>query len=86
MELVSASDTLAHFKEQYAQCAIRYGDLKKQLAEDIDRFIAPIRERFNDIFRDDELLRKVAAIGREKARTSASATLKEVRKAIGLAS
>ncbi|MDR1672941.1 MAG: tryptophan--tRNA ligase [Bacteroidales bacterium] len=84
MKLVSAPDTLAYFKGQYAQCAIRYGDLKKQLAEDINLFIAPIRERFDDIFRNDDLLRKVAATGRDKARASASATLREVRKAIGL--
>ena len=35
MELVSTPDTLQHFKDAYADCSIRYGDLKKQLAEDI---------------------------------------------------
>ncbi|MDR0814456.1 MAG: tryptophan--tRNA ligase [Bacteroidales bacterium] len=84
MELVSSADTLQHFKQQYAQCAIRYGDLKKQLAEDVNLFVAPIRERYNDIYSNDELLGKVAAMGREKARASASATLAQVRKAIGI--
>jgi tryptophanyl-tRNA synthetase len=84
MELVSSPETVAYFKEQYAQCTIRYGDLKKQLADDINTCIAPVRERFNDIVRDDALLKKTAATGREKARNSASATLTEVRKAIGI--
>ncbi|MDR0713951.1 MAG: tryptophan--tRNA ligase [Bacteroidales bacterium] len=84
MELVSPPETLACFKEQYAQCTIRYGDLKKQLAEDINACVAPVRERFNDIIRNEALLKKTAATGREKARASASATLKEVRKAVGI--
>ncbi|MDR1864236.1 MAG: tryptophan--tRNA ligase [Bacteroidales bacterium] len=83
MELVSPPDTLSFFRKQYAECTIRYGDLKKQLAEDINLYIAPIRERFGEIIRDSALLSKVAATGREKARASASATLKEVRKVIG---
>ncbi len=35
MELVSAPDTIQFFKEKYANCEIRYGDMKKQLATDI---------------------------------------------------
>ena len=40
MEIVSAEDTVAHFKEQYNTCQIRYGDMKKQLAEDIIKYMA----------------------------------------------
>jgi tryptophanyl-tRNA synthetase len=84
MELVSTPDTLAFFKMQYALCTIRYGDLKKQLAEDIDLFVAPIRDKYNNIIRDKDMLHNVATMGREKARASASATVEEVRKAIGI--
>ncbi len=83
MELVSTPDTLLFFKEKYSDCTIRYGDLKKQLAEDIVRFIKPIRERITDIISDEDYLRKVARLGAEKARTSASKTLKDVRQIIG---
>jgi tryptophanyl-tRNA synthetase len=38
MQLVSAPDTIAHFDEAYNNCSIRYGDLKKQLAEDMVQF------------------------------------------------
>jgi len=83
MEVASTADTLDHFKQAYANCTIRYGDLKKQLAEDIVAFNSPIRERILSIYDDNDYLRKVVRQGAEKARESASATLKEVRKIIG---
>jgi len=84
MDLVSQPETAAYFREQYATCSIRYGDLKKQLAGDIITYLTPIRERFDQIFNDQEYLGKVAAEGRDKARESAAKTITEVRKAIGI--
>lgn len=83
MDIVSAKDTVAHFKEQYNTCQIRYGDMKKQLAEDIITVCTPLRERIKEILADDAYIRKAADLGREKARASASKTLKEVREIIG---
>ena len=83
MELVSTPDTLSFFKEKYASCEIRYGDLKKQLAEDIINFVSPIRKNILEIQDDSEYLRKVAKMGAERAIESASKTVKEVRKIIG---
>lgn len=83
MKIVSAPDTLAHFDELYNKCEIRYGDLKKQLAEDIISYTSPIRERIIDILQDEEYLGKVAKLGAEKARESASRTLDEVKNVIG---
>lgn len=83
MEQVSDAATLAFFKDQYANCSIRYGDLKKQLAEDLIKFTSPIRERILEIKADEAYLSKVARIGAEKARESASKTIEEVREIIG---
>jgi len=83
MDVVSEKSTIDFFKEKYANCDIRYGDLKKQLAEDINIFISPIREKINDIKSNDEYLRKVAKMGAEKARESANKTIKEVRDIFG---
>ncbi len=83
MDLVSTPDTLDFFKEKYASCEIRYGDLKKQIAEDIIKFVTPIRKNILDIQDDTEYLRKVAKMGAEKAIESASKTVKEVREIIG---
>ncbi|CAM4078747.1 tryptophanyl-tRNA synthetase [Pedobacter westerhofensis] len=83
MKIVSAEDTLAHFNDLYNKCAIRYGDFKKQLAEDMIIFNSPIRERIEEISKDDEYLRKIANRGAEKARESARKTITEVRELIG---
>ena len=83
MEIVSSEDTIEHFREQYNTCQIRYGDMKKQLAEDIINVISPLREKILEIMADDTYIRKAAAIGAEKARASAAKTLKEVREIIG---
>ncbi len=84
MEVVSTQDTLQFFKDKYASCEIRYGDLKKQLAEDIIKFTTPIREKINEIKADEAYLSKVVKMGREKAQESASKTVKEVREIIGI--
>ncbi len=83
MEIVSAPEVYQHCDGLYNDCAIRYGDMKKQLAADINAFCAPIRERILDIQGDKELLSRVARIGAEKARESASKTIDEVRHIIG---
>ena len=83
LKIVSTADVLAHFEGAYNNCEIRYGDLKKQLAEDIIAFTSPIRERIFEILKDDVYLGAVAKRGAEKARESAQATLKEVKEIIG---
>ena len=83
MDVVSSKDTYDYFNEKYNNCEIRYGDLKKQLAEDIINFCSPIRERIMEYAANPDNLDKVAAAGAEKARASAVATMKEVRKLIG---
>jgi tryptophanyl-tRNA synthetase len=83
MDVVSTKDTYDFFNDKYNNCEIRYGDLKKQLAEDIINFTSPIRERFLDIHNNDAYLQKVTQQGAEKARESAAKTLAEVRRLIG---
>ncbi|NQU53493.1 MAG: tryptophan--tRNA ligase [Bacteroidetes bacterium] len=83
MKIVSTPDTVSHFDGLYNNCEIRYGDLKKQLAEDIIAYTSPIRDRIIEILEDDTYLAKVARMGAEKARESASKTLQEVKDVIG---
>ncbi len=82
-DIVSDQSTIDFFRSAYNDCSIRYGDFKKQLAEDIVKFNAPIRAKILDIKADEDYLRKVVKMGEEKARASAAKTLKEVREIIG---
>ncbi len=83
MKVVSDESTLAHFEQLYNSCNIRYGDFKKQLAEDMVIATEPMRSRINDIAGDTSYLRQVARHGAIKARESASKTIREVREIIG---
>jgi tryptophanyl-tRNA synthetase len=83
MSIVSEPDTLKFFQKKHASCEIRYGDMKKQLAEDIIKVTDPIRMRINDLLANNGYLAKVVAQGAEKARESASRTVREVREIIG---
>jgi len=83
MKVVSDADVYKHYHKEYEAGVRRYGDLKKQLAEDIVKFVKPIHERYDAIYNDNQYLRKVVSLGAEKARESASKTLKDVREIIG---
>ncbi len=84
MNLVSSADVVQKFEADFNNCTIRYGDMKKQLAEDMVKFITPIREKAESIRNDEKYLREVMEKGAEKARRSAAATMELVREAIGL--
>ncbi len=89
MGLVSTPDTVQKFTADYnnssdGNCIIRYGDLKKQLAEDMAAFIKPIREKATNLQKDTATLQKIMKLGAEKAGESASKTLTLVRSAIGM--
>ncbi len=83
LDIVSTKDTYDFFNEKWNDCSIRYGDLKKQIAQDIAAFNEPIRERLMDYAANKPLLEKIARQGAEKARESSAQTLKEVREIIG---
>lgn len=82
MKIVSAEDVVKKFDDDFNSCIIRYGDMKKQLAEDMVNFIKPIREKAIDLQSNKELLDKIKKQGADKARASASETIKLVRKAV----
>jgi tryptophanyl-tRNA synthetase len=84
MKLVSSQDTIEKYDADYNNCVIRYGDMKKQLGEDMVNFIKPIREKTLDIQTNTPYLHKIMKMGQEKARESASKTLDEARKKMGI--
>lgn len=84
MKLVSTESTIQQYETAFNNCTIRYGDMKKQLAEDMIAFIRPIREKASSILEDETYLASVMKTGAEKARASADATMQLVRKAMGL--
>jgi tryptophanyl-tRNA synthetase len=84
MSLVSEEQTVIKFREDFNKAGIRYGDMKKQLAEDMVRFIAPIREKANELRNDESFLKKIMKEGTEKARISSCKTIEAARELAGL--
>lgn len=83
MALVCSKDAIEHFETTHQAGTIRYGDLKKQLAADMETFIAPLRDKIQSTLGDEKRLNEIARFGAEKARKSAQKTLREVREIIG---
>ncbi len=84
MNLVCGKDVIQHFEKSHTEGTIRYGDLKKQLAEDMEIFIAPLRQKITDTLSNNDYVAKAAKIGAEKAHESAKKTMREVRDTIGI--
>ncbi len=84
MQLVSAPETLQFYNEKWNDCSIRYGDMKKQLAEDMVSFLAPIREKIKELSANEKMLLEILGDGGAKARANAAQTLKDVREIVGL--
>jgi tryptophanyl-tRNA synthetase len=89
LDAVSAPEVAEKYRTDYAQSSagntvIRYGDLKKQLAEDMVNFIGPIREKAHALLADKARLKQIMKMGGEKARDSGEATIRLVRQAVGV--
>ena len=81
--LVSSPEVLTKYENDFNQCRIRYGDMKKQLADDLIQFITPIRNKAAALQNDPAEIDRILTMGAAKARESAELTLREVRKALG---
>lgn len=84
MKLVCTDEVIRKYEADFNNCTIRYGDLKKQLAEDMIKFMSPIRKKTQDILANDAFLVEVMKKGAQKATESAQKTMKLVREAMGL--
>ena len=61
-----------------------YGDFKGAVAEAVVEFLAPVRERYEELRPDDAALEEALFAGAERAREIARVTLAEVRGAMGI--
>jgi tryptophanyl-tRNA synthetase len=84
MKLCSKPEVVESFTAAYNNCNIRYGDMKKQLAEDMAAFVSPIREHAIELQKDEAKLQKILREGAEKARISSRKTIDGARALMGI--
>ena len=63
-----------------------YGDFKGAVAEVVVDYLKPVREKANELLKDETHLNKLLSIGAEKAEAVASKTLSDTYKALGMIS
>jgi tryptophanyl-tRNA synthetase len=61
-----------------------YGTFKQAVAEAVVEYLAPVRERYQELRSDEGELERLLAVGAEKARVIAKDTLLDVRRAMGV--
>ncbi len=69
----------------YDQHKGNYKALKETLIQDLDRYLAPIRAKYEELKSDATIVDDVLARGKQEARLVAEAKMEQVRKAIGVA-
>ncbi|MBR13217.1 MAG: tryptophan--tRNA ligase, partial [Acidimicrobiaceae bacterium] len=62
----------------------RYGDLKAATAEAVVELLRPVQARYHELAADPAETDRLLAVGADKARAVASATLDRVRTNLGL--
>ncbi len=84
MQLTSRPEVTESFKNSFNTCTVRYGDMKKQLAEDMVAFLRPIREKAAELQKDEDALRRILKEGADRGRASSSKTIAGARKLMGM--
>jgi tryptophanyl-tRNA synthetase len=79
--LLKTEDELAPLYEEHKG---KYKALKEALIDDLDAFIAPMRERYEELKKNPEHVLKALKKGGGQAREVSETKMQEVRKAIGV--
>ncbi|KKP88696.1 tryptophan--tRNA ligase [Candidatus Nomurabacteria bacterium RIFOXYC2_FULL_36_19] len=74
----------AELKKIYEEKAGKYKELKELLVEDIEKFIAPLREKRKEFAKDIPKALAILKFGGEKAKKVAGKKMTEVREKIGV--
>jgi tryptophanyl-tRNA synthetase len=84
MSVASSAETQQFFEDAWNNQTMRYGDFKKQLGEDLAKWLAPIREKAEALQANTNLIKEIRQKGAAKARESAQKTIKEIKELMGL--
>lgn len=83
-KLLVSADKAKEMAEKLKAGGYGYGHAKKELLAAVHEFFDPMRQKRAELAQNMDYVKKVIAEGSEKARETAVATLKEVKKTVGL--
>jgi tryptophanyl-tRNA synthetase len=85
LEILAATrGTTVEEAERSMDGARGYGDLKATVAEAVVDYLAPVRERYDELRADPGELERLLAVGADKARAISSGVVAEVRDRMGV--
>ena len=83
-ELFTPMKKLNEVEDGYKNGGYGYGDSKKDLIENIDAYIAPMREKRAEIAKDTDMVTVILEEGGKKAREYAEKKMEDVRAKVGI--
>ncbi|MCA9369843.1 hypothetical protein KC686_01660, partial [Candidatus Woesebacteria bacterium] len=83
VELFQGSQRRQEYEVLYTSSGIRYGDLKKELAQAIYTELEPIQQKYRELEKSSEYVEQVIAQGAGKARQITQQTIDETKQAMG---
>jgi len=83
-KLFMTEDQDTKLRRMFTEGGVGYGDIKHYVAEIINEYLRPMREKRKELIQDPEYLKQVIKEGGEKASIIANKKMDEVRKKVGL--
>src|SRR5581483_8401935 len=84
IELFIGKERVEELNRQYESTGIRYGDVKKELAEAIYKRLVPVQEKRKELEASEDYVNTIIAQGAATAQAIAKETMREVREKMGL--
>lgn len=84
VELFQGVERRKEYENQYTSSGVRYGDIKKELAQAIYAELQPIQEKRKSLEADLGYVEEMIALGAKRAREVTLQTIIEVREKMGL--
>jgi len=84
--LFATDEQRQEVRAMYLRGGFGYGEIKKRLADAADAFLAPVRQRRQELANDDQAVNAALASGCRRAREVASDVLSRAQRACGLRS
>jgi tryptophanyl-tRNA synthetase len=82
--LFATTEQREEVRAMYLRGGFGYGEIKKRLAEAADAFLEPLRQKRQQLVRDEDAVKKTLEDGARRAREVASAVLHRAQTACGL--
>ena len=83
-KLMKMFNVNADYMQHFLDGGIGYGDAKKILAETVNTYLRPYREKYTELMKDKSKIDEFLKNGAIKARETAAETLKKVKQTLGL--